>query len=268
VKNSKKVAVKNLSIIEPYVYPPVGILSGAVVGIGAVPDISHYDVVILRDPESEHSCGDVEIIARMDQVLYQGWTGGTSPNIIDIGNPSFMINLLTDSAVFSNIHLDPHELGLLDLLFYPNNRHTCKYHVIQRNSITGEIIGGKAYEINFSNSFRSGTEEDSLFANRRNLFRLDRDSTDMDTTLNLSRIESIHPNPATDQITVTYRLHEVANASISISNYYFTSMYDNYVLDINARSRTFNIQHYTTGFYIVTLVCDGKVADVKTFIKH
>ena len=83
-----------------------------------------------------------------------------------------------------------------------------------------------------------------------------------------SRIESIHPNPTTDQITVTYTLTEVENAYITISNYYFTGVYDNYVLDITSNCKTVPVWSYTIGFYIVTLVCDGKVADVKTFIKH
>jgi len=242
---------------------------GAMVGVKAVPDISHYDLVILRDPESDFNCHVAEIIAQMDPVLQQAWQreGGLTNNIVDIGHPTFMINWLHEPAIFTNISLNPDELGLLDLQFYSCGSNHCKYHVIQQSSTTGEIIGGKAYEVNFSSCnhhYRGNTETDSLFANRSNSFRLTQDSTDQ----NRSRIESIYPNPATDQVTVTYHLEEVKDAYISISNYYFKGMYDNYVLDINSRSRTFPVQNYTTGFYIVALICDGQVADVKTFIKH
>ena len=267
VKNKRTVAVKNLSIIQACMYSPEP--QGAIVGIRSVPEISNYDLVILCDPESEPDCKEAEIIARMDPVLYDAWQshGRTlTNNIIDIGNSIFMINSLHEPAAFSNIHLDSGKLGLLDLQFYPYGHPTCKYHVIQHDNTTGEIIGGKVYEVNLSNSFRSGTEDNTISTNRQNLFRSIQDTTNNE--LNISRIESIHPNPATHEITLTYLLNEVANASISISNYYFKGMSDNYILDINSRTKTVPVWNYTTGFYIVTLFCDGKVADMKTFIKH
>jgi hypothetical protein len=182
-----------------------------------------------------------------------------------------MISSLSQPAIFSNIYLSPNELGLLDLQFYGSSQ-TCKYHVIQTNALTGDIVGGKAYKVDLfpsrGGSFNPGAEGDSLSVNRNNNMQWVQDSTKANSKLNLSKIESILPNPATHEITVTYKLNEVENAYIFISNYYFTGMYDNYVLDINSRSRTFNIQNYAIGFYIVTLVCDGKVADVKTFVKH
>jgi subtilisin family serine protease len=95
-----------------------------------------------------------------------------------------------------------------------------------------------------------------------------KDTAEVNVLLNPSRIEEIFPNPATHEITVTYKLNEVENAYISVSNYYFATLYDNYILDTNSQSKILNLNNYTTGFYVITLVCDGVVTDMKTFIKH
>ena len=94
-----------------------------------------------------------------------------------------------------------------------------------------------------------------------------------DTTLSiaedtLNRIISIYPNPVTDEIAVTYELNKVTNASICISNYYRSGLPDTHILNVTSQTKIVDIRTYATGFYIVTLICDDKVADVKTFIKH
>ncbi len=95
-----------------------------------------------------------------------------------------------------------------------------------------------------------------------------KDYSEVNVLLNPSKIEKISPNPATHEIKVDYKLNEVENASIVVSNYYFTGSHDSYILDIHSQSQTFSVANYMPGLYTVTLICDGVVADMKTFIKR
>jgi hypothetical protein len=82
------------------------------------------------------------------------------------------------------------------------------------------------------------------------------------------RIESLFPNPASGEITVSCKINEAENASVSISNYYFTTVSDNYMLEVDSQSKTLYVNNYPAGLYVITLVCDGVVTDTKTFIKQ
>ena len=136
------------------------------------------------------------------------------------------------------------------------------YHVIQTHATSNAIIGGATYTVKIlpdCNSSRSNTEK----VNSEN-----RDSIGQLTEEIYNKIVSIHPNPAIDEITVTYTLNEVENAQIRISSYYHKSIYDNYILDVTTQNKTINIYNYPIGVYVVTLVCDGEVADYKVFVKY
>ena len=112
--------------------------------------------------------------------------------------------------------------------------------------------------------WRGSTNTDSARLANRN-----KDTTDITILPNPSRIVSLHPNPAIDEITVTYDLNEeVKNASIAILSYYHTGIYDNFRIKINSQSRTFPLLNYPIGVYMVALICDGKMVDYKIFTKY
>jgi hypothetical protein len=81
------------------------------------------------------------------------------------------------------------------------------------------------------------------------------------------KIESIRPNPASSNVTVTCVYNNVPSASITISDQ-MGRIYANYPLNMSPQSVNFNISTYTPGTYIVTLICDKVVADSKTFVKQ
>jgi hypothetical protein len=110
--------------------------------------------------------------------------------------------------------------------------------------------------------------EKSLSQNSNNLTRFNQDNTAEDSLLNVNKILSLHPNPATDEITVTYQVNGVNEAAVFVTSHYHRAVYDNYVLDVNAQSRRILISSYPIGVYIVTLVCDGVVEDAKIFVKY
>jgi len=83
------------------------------------------------------------------------------------------------------------------------------------------------------------------------------------------KIESIFHNPANDMVIVGCVFNNVSDAYLTISNV-IGIIHDNYDLDLIAGSQTiiFDIPHYQTGTYVVTLYCDGVAVDSKTFVKQ
>jgi hypothetical protein len=81
------------------------------------------------------------------------------------------------------------------------------------------------------------------------------------------KIESIFPNPTSDVVTVMCVFNNVSDAYIQISDY-FKSPPATIPLNTSPQSVIFDMQNYPIGTYMVTMVCDGVVVDVKTFVKH
>ena len=77
------------------------------------------------------------------------------------------------------------------------------------------------------------------------------------------------PNPATDAVTISYKLNEVNSAYLMVLGYYgSTGISNNYLLDANSSQTTLNFNEYPAGFYTVALVCNGQIIDAKTMIKQ
>ena len=82
------------------------------------------------------------------------------------------------------------------------------------------------------------------------------------------RIESIHPNPATNYVEVTCAYNNVSSAFITISDQ-SGRIYADYPLSISPQSVNISLGSiYLPGTYTVTLICDGQIADSKTFVKQ
>jgi hypothetical protein len=80
-------------------------------------------------------------------------------------------------------------------------------------------------------------------------------------------IETVYPNPTTGQLTVVYETYNVSDAYIMVSDY-MGMVYGMFPLSATGQEIVFNTDHYPIGTYVVTLVCDGVIADTKTFVKH
>jgi hypothetical protein len=81
------------------------------------------------------------------------------------------------------------------------------------------------------------------------------------------KIEELYPNPASNFVTVTCVYNNVSDVRIVVSNY-FGLTYGEFPLSDGDYSVSFNTINYPIGTYMVKLICDGQVADVKTFVKH
>lgn len=96
-----------------------------------------------------------------------------------------------------------------------------------------------------------------------------KDYDEIQVKLKPSIIESISPNPSSNEIQVKFKLNGVNSAYlIIIGQYGANSTSNNYVLNTTSTQTTIDFSNYTNGFYTVALVCNGQIVDTKTLIKQ
>jgi serine protease len=96
-----------------------------------------------------------------------------------------------------------------------------------------------------------------------------KDYTTVEVRLKSNTLGVIAPNPASNNVTIDYKINETGSAYLMIlGGYGTTSTSNNYILDLNSIQKTIDISDYNNGFYTVVLVCNGKIVDAKTLIKQ
>lgn len=76
------------------------------------------------------------------------------------------------------------------------------------------------------------------------------------------KLEELIPNPTTSFVTVHYIADQAASAYLMITGVN-GGVSNNYILDTALTQKTLNLSNYTTGEYIISLVCDGLIRDYK-----
>ena len=96
-----------------------------------------------------------------------------------------------------------------------------------------------------------------------------KDYTEVEVTLKPSTLENIVPNPATNNVLISYKLNGVNSAYLMVIGYYGSNgTSNNYILDVNSSETNLNVSSYPSGFYTVALVVNGEIVDAKTLIKQ
>ena len=96
-----------------------------------------------------------------------------------------------------------------------------------------------------------------------------KDYTEVAVKLKPSALENLVPNPATNNVLVSYKLNGVSSAYLMVIGYYGSNgTSNNYILDVNSSETNLNISNYPSGFYTVALVVKGEIVDAKTLIKQ
>ena len=96
-----------------------------------------------------------------------------------------------------------------------------------------------------------------------------KDYREVEVTLKPSTLNTITPNPASNNTTISYKLNEVNSAYIMIlGSYGTTNSSNNYILDLNSTQINIDLSNYPIGFYTVALICNGQIIDAKTLIKQ
>lgn len=96
-----------------------------------------------------------------------------------------------------------------------------------------------------------------------------KDYAEVEVHIKPSILNTITPNPASNNVTISYKINEAGSAYLMILGSYGTTYSsNNYILDINSSETNINISNYLNGFYTVALVCNGQIIDAKTLIKN
>lgn len=95
-----------------------------------------------------------------------------------------------------------------------------------------------------------------------------KDYAEVAVTLNPSTLGGIAPNPAQDNVTITYKLNDSGSAYLSIiGSYGANRASNNYILDVKNTEINIDISDYPSGLYTVALISNGKIVDAKKLVK-
>ena len=92
-----------------------------------------------------------------------------------------------------------------------------------------------------------------------------KDFDEIEVKVNPYSIQSLSPNPASNQVNVNYKAQGSSSAYIMITNITIGTS-NNYILNPNELETSIDISNYPKGIYGVALVCDGIIVDAKNLI--
>lgn len=319
VRNNNNIAWKNITVVDL-----IPNKSSGVVAIGNPFNSvkNYYLEMFVDDLETGNPIYDeAEVRISMDDALYNAWQrgGGEAESLSPTLEESKKL-VQGNNVILDNISFNPNETGTLKLDFnfltqQSSSKTNYRYHIVQKDAVTNQIIGGETFIINKNprTLFEADAGEMQMVnANEQvtleavniqepaiynwydsagNLiyqgqtleipsaitenYRLEvistldgfKDYAEVEVWLNPSTIETIAPNPASNNVQINYTLNGATSAYIMVIGYNNTTS-NNYILDINTNQTTINIANYPTGYYTVALVVNGEVADTKTLIKQ
>jgi subtilisin family serine protease len=94
-----------------------------------------------------------------------------------------------------------------------------------------------------------------------------KDYDEVEVTVNPYKLESIAPNPASNQVAINYDATGAGSAYLMVLDL-TTGSSSNYILDTNQVISTLDISNYTIGQHSIVLVCDGEIQNAKTLVKQ
>ncbi|MFT4800910.1 MAG: hypothetical protein ACI93N_000675, partial [Flavobacteriaceae bacterium] len=322
VLNNNNIAWKNTTVVDIFPNEPSPIVSAVAVGNYFDQQKAFTLELVKENNEPGKSIyEEAEVTVELDEILYNAWVeGGEIGQNTDSTRMTSKRIVSNNNAVFNNIILDPNEIGTLNISFnFLSKEITTKrefvYHLIQRDAVTNDIIGGETFVINkrprdaFTADAGNDEEidineiitisagdinEDAVYnwydpegnliytgsdltvsPNVTKKYRLEiisnidgfKDYDEVEITVNPYQLESLIPNPATNQVTINYLSDGASSAYVMVVNMN-TGSSDNYILDMQETSTTINVSTFATGLYNIILICDGEAQNSKTLIKQ
>ncbi len=92
-----------------------------------------------------------------------------------------------------------------------------------------------------------------------------KDFDEIEVKVNPYSLQSLSPNPASNQVNISYKIQGATSAYLIITSLTNGTM-NNYILNSNEFETSVDITSYTQGIYGVALVCDGVIVDTKNLI--
>jgi subtilisin family serine protease len=322
VKNNNNIAWKNTTVVD--IIPGLITDVRGAVAVGNPTNTQRAFNLELHSDQNEFGnplYQEAEIGIELDTVIYDAWVSGNSEenNFKQTKNPR--IKIVNDSvALLNNIILPANTTGTITMSFNfltqeQTSKRLFKYHVVQKDATTNEVIGGETYEIRRQlrpiftadagadeeaerdetititaaqineaatynwydpegNLIHTGTDL-TITATMTKKYKLEivsntdgyKDYDEIEVTVNPYKLESIAPNPASNQVTISYDAVGANSAYLMILDV-ANGTSNNYILNATQTTTTLDISWYQTGFYSITLVCDGEIQNSKTLAKQ
>lgn len=152
VRNNNNIAWKNLTVVDLIPNRSMGIVA---VGNPSNVAKSYYLEMLVDDLETGNRVYDeAEVSIRMDDVIYAAWErgGGQAQRLSPTLEEKKKI-VGGNNVILDNISFNPNETGTLKLDFnfltqQSSSKTAFRYHIIQKETGTGKIIGGETFVIN------------------------------------------------------------------------------------------------------------------------
>lgn len=327
VKENNNQAWKNITVVDLQASPAtLNPYPNAVVAVSnSLNTTKAYTLELVKETNEQGKAifEEAEVTITMDEILFNAWVRGgkNSSNLQNKSKANENLKLVKgNNALLSNISMNANEYGLINLYFNfltqeLTNKSKFTYHLIQKDAVTGEVMGGETFVIKKNTGARFDANAGGdievarnqvVFLNAEDInepaiyhwydsegnliyegidleipnaiatsYQLEvisevdgfKDYDKVNVTLKPSTLDQIAPNPASSNATITYALNEVSSAYIRVASYY-ENVAHNYIIDVNSSQTTIDVSRYNTGFYVVSLICDGQVVDSKTLIKQ
>jgi serine protease len=324
IKNNNIAGKNNIAINYDYLSDNGGHFPEKVVVSNPFDDVRSFKLELVKeDTETGKPIYDeAEVGVKMDEVLYAAWTRGgkVEQNLAETVDVKKQI-VEDNHVLIDNIVLNAHEQGSVELNFSflakeITNKANFKYHIIQRELTTNEIVGVVTFNIykkprpsfvadaddkekdrneTITISAKQISEpavynwydaEGNLIFVGKDLtvatdvakkYKLEviatadgfKDYTEVEVKLKPSVLSVIAPNPATDNVTIGYKINEGGSAYLMILGGYGTnSASNNYIINPELGEININLANYGSGFYTVALVVNGHIIDAKTLAKE
>ncbi len=323
VYNNNNIALKNTTIVDfANEIPNDKEKIGGVVAVGnPYNETRTFKLELVKD-ETENGKAiydEAEIGIKMDDILFNAWEiGGKTGSNLKATNEEQKQIATNNNVLLDNIQLEPNEIGTLYLSFNfltkeLTDKDNFTYHIIQRDALTNEIIGGETFEIRKKSTdifiADAGNDKEieqyqtvtisaqdineaaiynwydadgNLIYTGKDLtvspdvtkkYKLEiitdkdgyKDYDEIEVKVKPFSLQSLTPNPASDQVSVAYKAFDASSAYLMLINTVDGSS-NNYILDINANEISINISNYSQGIYSISLVCDGEIVDAKNLI--
>ncbi len=155
VKNNNNIVWKNTSVVDILPNNPSPI--GGTIAVGnPFTQQKAFTLELVKDANEQGKAvfEEAEVALTMDDILYNAWVEGGEQGQRFIATKVLQKKIVTgDTTRLENIVLDSGETGTLYVSFNfltkeLTDKQNFTYHVIQRDALTNEIIGGETYLIN------------------------------------------------------------------------------------------------------------------------
>lgn len=152
VRNNNNIAWKNITIVDV----EENITSGGIIVGNPFNTPRHFFLELIKEDieTGKPIYEEAEVTIKMDDILYNAWKrGGEFAQNIEATQEEKNKIVKGNNVIIDNIYFEPNETGFLTLDFKflideLTDKNKFDYHVIQKDGLTGEIIGGETFIIN------------------------------------------------------------------------------------------------------------------------